>query len=82
MMIATSTAVERTFSKGRQLLHFTCNRLSGRSVHQFLSLGAWSGHDMIKTEMLVTTIAQSAKGKGRQELPETEPASEGGVDQN
>ncbi|KAJ6551884.1 hypothetical protein B0H19DRAFT_912889, partial [Mycena capillaripes] len=45
--IATSTGVECVFSKGRQLLHFTCNRLSVKSVHIFLCLGSWSQHDLI-----------------------------------
>ncbi|KAJ6545606.1 hypothetical protein B0H19DRAFT_846600, partial [Mycena capillaripes] len=44
---ATSTGVERVFSKGRQLLHFTHNRLSGKSVRTFLCLGSWSKHDLV-----------------------------------
>src|ERR1700692_2300957 len=33
--LATSTAVERLFSQGRQLLHFTRNRLSPSMIHAF-----------------------------------------------
>ncbi|KAF5366543.1 hypothetical protein D9758_008967 [Tetrapyrgos nigripes] len=39
---ATSTSVERVFSFGRQLLVFTCNRLSGWSIRWFLCFGSWN----------------------------------------
>jgi len=32
LVLAMSTLVERMFSQGRQLLHFTRNRLSARSI--------------------------------------------------
>ncbi|KAJ7186671.1 hypothetical protein C8R46DRAFT_880231, partial [Mycena filopes] len=46
---ATSTGVERVFSRGQQLLHFTRNRLSVKSVCSsiFLCLWSWSKHDLV-----------------------------------
>ncbi|KDQ49145.1 hypothetical protein JAAARDRAFT_109631, partial [Jaapia argillacea MUCL 33604] len=44
---ATSTAVERVFSQGRQLLHFTRNRLSPSSIRAAICLGSWGRHDLI-----------------------------------
>jgi hypothetical protein len=45
--IATSTAVERVFSQGRHLLHFTQNRLSLSSTRAFLCLGSWLRCDLV-----------------------------------
>ncbi|KIN96071.1 hypothetical protein M404DRAFT_1007026 [Pisolithus tinctorius Marx 270] len=58
---ATSTAVERVFSQGRQLLHFTRNRLSGNSVRAFLCLGSWMRHDVVSPEDLIAIIRQKRK---------------------
>ncbi|KIM63441.1 hypothetical protein SCLCIDRAFT_91875, partial [Scleroderma citrinum Foug A] len=44
---ATSTAVERVFSQGRQLLHFARNCLSPSSTRAFLCLGLWLRMDLI-----------------------------------
>ena len=38
---AMSTSVERVFSCGRQLLPFTCSRLSANSIWKYLCLGSW-----------------------------------------
>ncbi|KIK90826.1 hypothetical protein PAXRUDRAFT_78511, partial [Paxillus rubicundulus Ve08.2h10] len=38
----TSAAVERVFSQGRHLFHFTRNRLSPSSTRGLLCLGSWS----------------------------------------
>ena len=59
--IATSTAVECVFSAGRHLLPFTQNRLSGKSVCQFLCLGDWSRKDLIKTGDIVQAIQAKIK---------------------
>ena len=47
VVLATSTAVERVFSQGRQLLHFTRNRLNGSFVRTHLSLGSWFRNNLI-----------------------------------
>ncbi|KAG1799750.1 uncharacterized protein HD556DRAFT_1209546, partial [Suillus plorans] len=44
---ATSTTVERIFSLGRHLLHFTRNRLSPSSTRAFLCLGSWLCCDLV-----------------------------------
>jgi hypothetical protein len=54
--LATSTAVERVFSQGRQLLHFTRNALSARSIQAFLCLGSWCRNDLIVTEDLIPAL--------------------------
>ncbi|EGN99645.1 hypothetical protein SERLA73DRAFT_38945, partial [Serpula lacrymans var. lacrymans S7.3] len=46
---ATSTAVERIFSQGQQLLHFTRNRLSPSSTRAFLCLGSWLRCELISS---------------------------------
>jgi hypothetical protein len=63
--IATSTAVERVFSQGRHLLHFTRSRLSPSSTRAFLCLGSWLRCDLAALEDL-TKIMKSLK-KRRQE---------------
>ncbi|KAJ7491651.1 hypothetical protein B0H11DRAFT_1662187, partial [Mycena galericulata] len=47
---ATSTAVERVFSRGRHLLVFTRNRLSAKSIRKLLCFGSWSQKDMVRDE--------------------------------
>ncbi|KAJ7483739.1 hypothetical protein B0H11DRAFT_1640260, partial [Mycena galericulata] len=44
---ATSTSVERLFSMGRHLLHFTRNRLSAESIRAYLCLGDWGRRNLI-----------------------------------
>ncbi|KAG6806194.1 hypothetical protein H0H92_010196 [Tricholoma furcatifolium] len=60
---ATSTAVERVFSQGRHLLHFTRNRLSPASIQAIMCLGHWSRKDLIGCADVVSAI----KGRRRQE---------------
>ncbi|KAF9227663.1 hypothetical protein BS17DRAFT_726037 [Gyrodon lividus] len=48
--------IERVFSQGRQLLHFTRNRLSARFVRVFICLGSWVRHDMIPLDVLVVVV--------------------------
>ncbi|KAJ7441170.1 hypothetical protein B0H11DRAFT_1749904, partial [Mycena galericulata] len=60
---ATCTGVERVFSKGRQLLHFTRNRLSGKSVRTFLCLGSWSRHDLAGDKEFHLAVRENMKGK-------------------
>ena len=62
VLTATSTAVERVFSQGRQILHFTRNSLSAKSLRAFLCLGSWCRHDMVSVNDLVVAI-KAQKGK-------------------
>lgn len=66
-MIATSTAVERAFSQGRQLLSFTRNRLSASSIRAYLCLGSWGRNDLILLEDVVAAVRGNSKRK-REEL--------------
>ncbi|KAJ6607691.1 hypothetical protein B0H10DRAFT_1817527 [Mycena sp. CBHHK59/15] len=64
-LIATSTGVKRVFSKGRQLLYFTCNHLSTKSVQTFLCLGSWSRHDLVGDKEFHLAVRENMKGKGK-----------------
>ncbi|KAJ7107075.1 hypothetical protein C8R44DRAFT_637835, partial [Mycena epipterygia] len=61
----TLFGVERVFSKGRKLLHFTCNRLFAKSVRIFLCLGSWSQHDLISDKEFQSAVRQNM-GKGKE----------------
>ncbi|KAJ7110565.1 hypothetical protein C8R44DRAFT_540581, partial [Mycena epipterygia] len=52
----TLFGVERVFSKSRQLLHFTRNWLSAKSVCIFLCLGSWSQHDLISDKEFQSAV--------------------------
>ena len=58
--LATSTAVKHVFSKGWQLLHFTCNQLSGRSIHALLCFSNWSRKDLIVSQDVIEAIKHGA----------------------
>jgi len=60
---ATSTAVERVFSQGRQLLSFTRNRLSASSIRAFLCLGSWGRNDLVFREDLLAAVRENSKRK-------------------
>ncbi|KAG1815364.1 hypothetical protein EV424DRAFT_1348474 [Suillus variegatus] len=64
--LTTSTAVERVFSQGRHLLHFTRNRLSPSSTRAFLCLGSWLRCDLVAPEDL-TKIMTSLKKRKRED---------------
>ena len=74
-ILATSTAVERVFSQGRQLLHFTRNRLSGASIRSLLCFGDWSRKDLIATSDVVKAIRQGSSRKRKCSLSETSKGS-------
>lgn len=61
----TSTAVERVFSKGRQLLSYTRNRLSPASICSLLCLGDWSRKDLVHMPDLVEAIGGKEKSRKR-----------------
>src|ERR1700722_5743453 len=63
---ATSTAVEHAFSKGHQILQFTCNVLSSLSVCASLCLGAWCHSDLIISKDFLSAIHS---GKQQQVKP-------------
>ena len=54
---AMSTAVERLFSHGQQLLHFTRNCM----IHAFLCLGDWGKRDLIDMPEIVAVIRLGKK---------------------
>jgi len=64
MVIATSTAVERVFSRGRHLLHFTRNRLAGSALRAHLCLGSWGAHDIYRAEDILVAVG----GKKRKRI--------------
>ena len=77
-MTATSTAVERLFSMGRQLLDFTRNRLSPASIRANLCFGDWARKDLVDMPELIEVIRlQSNRKRVRSELTDTS----GAVDQ-
>ena len=49
-------AVERVFSQGCQLLHFTRNQLSPSTIHAYLCLGAWGRCNLLVIEDLLAAI--------------------------
>ncbi|KAJ7442838.1 hypothetical protein B0H11DRAFT_1748853, partial [Mycena galericulata] len=54
---ATSVAVERVFSHGRCLLHFTCNRMSAVSFRRLLCLGSWGRRDLLRINDLIAACS-------------------------
>lgn len=77
--LATSTAVERVFSQGRQVLHFTRNGLSSQSLREFLCLGSWSRHNMVLISDLLHAVRSNMKLKAPVSDPEDDAAGEGKV---
>ena len=62
-VVATSTAVERVFSQGRQLLSFTRNRLCPSTIRAFLCLGSWGCNDLIFFEDVLAAVKGNSKRK-------------------
>ena len=62
-VVATSTAVERVFSQGRQLLSFTRNRLHPSTIRAFLCLGSWGRNDLIFFEDVLAAVNGNSKRK-------------------
>lgn len=59
----TSTAVERVFSQGRHLLHFTRNRLSPSTIRAYLCLGSWARHGLVTVTDIAKAIQSTSKRK-------------------
>ena len=74
--IATSTAVERVFSQGRQVLHFTRNRSTPKAVRAFLCLGSWSRCGLITVEDIVKAVKGRSKKRKADNAEETADAAE------
>src|ERR1700722_8870517 len=62
-VVATSTAVERVFSQGRQLLSFTRNCLHPSTIRAFLCLGSWGRNDLIFFEDVLAAVKGNSKRK-------------------
>ena len=65
--LATSTAVERVFSQGQQILHFTQNSLNPESLHAFLCLGSWSQHNMVVMDDILDVVKSNLTKRKRAE---------------
>jgi hypothetical protein len=65
---ATSTAVERVFSKGRHLLPFTRNRLSPSSICAYLCLGLWACQGLVTVEDFLKAIKMKTSKRKRSDL--------------
>ena len=68
--LATSTAVERVFSQGRQVLYFTRNRLSPASIRSLLCFGDWSRKDLVSMSVIVEAIKGQGKQKNKRVIEE------------
>jgi hypothetical protein len=58
---ATSTAVERVFSQGRNLLPYTRNRLSASSIRAYLCLGSWCRNDLVTMHDIAVILKENSK---------------------
>lgn len=56
-MLATSTDVERVFSKGRLVLSHIRNRLSVASTRALMCLGAWSKLGLVRDADIMAAAA-------------------------
>ena len=70
LSIATSTDVERIFSRGRLLLSHVCNRLSVQSTRALMCLGTWSELGYVRDEDVLAVTVQADLADDEMELPE------------
>ncbi|KAJ7488456.1 hypothetical protein B0H11DRAFT_1720448 [Mycena galericulata] len=75
---ATSVAVERVFSLGRRLLHFTRNRMSATSFRRLLCLGSWGRRDLLRINDLIAACSP----KKRKRVPVQDDANSLGNESN
>jgi hypothetical protein len=59
--IATSTDVERLFSRGRLLLSHIRNRLSAKSIRAIMCVGSWSLMGFVHDDDVRTPAQKAAK---------------------
>jgi len=67
MNIAMSTSVERVFSKGRHLLHFTRSRLSPSSIRSYLCLGSWASQGLLSVDDFLKDIKGNSEKRKRED---------------
>ncbi|KAI5822005.1 hATC-domain-containing protein [Schizophyllum commune Tattone D] len=65
---ATSTSVKRVFSQGQHLLPFTRNRLATATTRMLMCFGAWSCHNLMRTNELVAAISRTCKKRARETI--------------
>ena len=70
LSIATSTDVERIFSRGRLLLSHVRNRLSVQSTRALMCLGTWSELGYVRDEDVLAVTVQADLADDEMELPE------------
>jgi hypothetical protein len=63
--VATSTAVERVFSRGRHLLVFTRNRLSTTSIRKLLCFGSCCQKDLVQDDDIIKGVEEVMGSKKR-----------------
>ena len=61
MASATSTGVERVFSKGRLILAHTRNRLSAESIRALLFVGDWSRRGILNVKKMRAVLSEHLK---------------------
>ena len=70
--LATSTAVERVFSQGCQLLSYTRNRMSPSTIRSILCFGNWSRKDLVYMPELVEALDSRKRKHALVEEPSVE----------
>ena len=68
--LAISTAIERVFSQGRQVLYFTWNWLSPASIRSLLCFGDWSHKDLVSMPAIIEAIKGHGKQKNKRVIEE------------
>lgn len=56
LILASSVAVERTFSRGRILISHLRNRLQAETIRALMCFGDWSREDYISNEELINFL--------------------------
>src|SRR5260370_42459030 len=64
LFTATSTAVERVFSQGRHLLHFTRNHLKPHTICAHLCLGSWGHQNMMRWKDVHQAVRSKKQKRG------------------
>jgi hypothetical protein len=72
--VATSTAVERVFSRGHHLLVFTRNCLSAASIRKLLCFGSWCQKDLVRDDDIIKGVEEVMGGKKRKAEDQTSGA--------
>ena len=78
-LVATSVAVERTFSRGRILLSHLRNRLRNATVRALMCFGDWSRNGMLDDSEMAQRIEGSTR-KAAKEKSEKQKGDDDDVD--